>query len=592
VLNPVDVSFQLAYRAALPAAPTGLPSSVAAQVSYDASNHQMIFSGAMTDDQWASLISWAGSDPAKLLAVQNLYQMRWAQGTEVAAATAATPPTITGEMPTILAALRISADDLNAIRVATNLVDAQPPATAQTPLNLANLSQFCRFAILAQSLGWAITDLISLISLAGINPFQLAATNPITDQTAQFVQAAQTVLASRFSVAQLNFIYRAISNPAAGVGPLEANVDLLAMSIQTGLQKIEAANAFVPDPSGKLLRQKLGVILGSADLTAAMDLISGSAVYTSSLSALPAGVTFTGTLANLISYDSANQLLKFNGPMTDTVKAQLLLLSNDAAYQAAVNNLYQQPRGVLSGDLTFLNQADALTQLINSPSPNVGDRYTFVLQILLAYLENTQSQSLVEQSLSQALSLDSPTISLLLAGDPGSASPALLGSERDATQAAIVDFLDVRDGGLLATYFSDTNLTVPTGTKIDPTVNIGASGETVTNPGGVRWVGKVLPQFSESYIFYVSANDGVRLWINDQLVIDQWLNQALSTRTSASLNLNAGQLYDVRLDYYNASATATAVLGWSSKSTSNNVNVSIPQTALFPANTFTTLFRL
>src|SRR5262249_11476448 len=45
--------------------------------------------------------------------------------------------------------------------------------------------------------------------------------------------------------------------------------------------------------------------------------------------------------------------------------------------------------------------------------------------------------------------------------------------------------------------------------------------------------------------------------------------------------------------YYNAStATGTVKLGWSSKSTSNNANVPIPQAKLFPANTFQTLNRL
>jgi hypothetical protein len=592
VLNPLDTNFQLAYRAALPTAPANLPPSFGTQISYDASNHQLVFKGAISDEQWRDLMEWAGSDSTKSLAVQNLYQMRWAKGTEVAAAATNTPATVTDEMPTILAALRISADDLNAIRVATNLVDTPPPTSTQTSLNLANLSQLYRYAILAQSLGLTINDLISLIALIGINPFKLASADPATYQTTRFVRAAQTVLASRFSVAQLNFIYRAISNAAAGVGPLEANVDLLVMTIQSGLQKIAAANAFTPDPNGKFLRQKLGVILNASDLASTMDLIGGSAVYVASLSALSAGLTFIGTLANLISYDSVNQLLKFNGPMTDPVKSQLLALSSDAAYQAAVNNLHQQPRDILTDDLTFLNPMDGIIQLINSPSPNVADRYSYVLQILLSYLIDTQSRSLVMQSLSEALSLDSATISLLLAGDSRFASPALLNSQRDATQPAIVDFLDARGGGLLATYFSDTNLTHMTGTQIDRTVNRDVAGEMVTNPGGARWVGKVLPQLSESYTFYVTANDGVRLWIDGQQLIDQWSKQAVSARTSAPVNLNAGQLYDIRLDYYNASAAATAELGWSSQSTSNNVNIPIPQKALFPANTFATLLSL
>jgi len=122
---------------------------------------------------------------------------------------------------------------------------------------------------------------------------------------------------------------------------------------------------------------------------------------------------------------------------------------------------------------------------------------------------------------------------------------------------------------LLATYFSDTALTTTTRTQIDPTVLVSSQQQAVSNPGGVRWRGKVLPEFSESYTFHVTANDGVRLWVNDQLVIDQWSNQAVSTRVSSPINLIAGQLCDIRLDYYNASATTTVALGWSSKSTSN-----------------------
>lgn len=586
VLNPVDRNLQLAYRAALPTAPSGLPTSSASQITYDSANQQIVFTGAMTDDQWKELIAWAGSDSAKLLAVQNLYQMRWAKGTELAGAAG-----ITSEAPSILAALRISADDLNNIRAAANLLDPTPATPA--PVNLASLSQLYRYAILAQSLGLAISDLISLMALTDINPFQLATSDPITDQTTRFVKVAQTVQASRFSVAQLNFIYRAVSNPAAGVGPLEADVDLLVLTLQTGLQKIVAANAFAPDPNGKLLRQKLGVLLGGADLTTAMDLISGTAVYSASLAALPAGVSFTGVLGNIVSFDSVNQLLKIIGPMSDTVKTQLIALSPTAsAYVSAVNNLYQQPRTLLTEDLTFLNTADATTQLINAPSSNVSDRYTYVLQNLLKYLIDSQSRSLVKQALGQALSLDAATTTLLLDAPAGTTAPALLNSQRDPLQPAVVDFLDAGNGGLLATYFSDVNLSVPVTTRIDPTVNVGAAGEIVSNPGGARWTGKIEAEFSEGYTFYVSANDGVRLWINEQLVIDQWSNQAFSVRTSPVVVLTAGQLYDVRLDYYNVSAAGVAILGWSSKSTSNNNNVLIPPTALFPANTFATLSRL
>jgi GH43 family beta-xylosidase len=38
----------------------------------------------------------------------------------------------------------------------------------------------------------------------------------------------------------------------------------------------------------------------------------------------------------------------------------------------------------------------------------------------------------------------------------------------------------------------------------------------------VRWTGQVQPQFSENYTFQVSADDGVRLWVRGQLIIDRF----------------------------------------------------------------------
>lgn len=582
VLSPVDPALQLTYRAALAAMPAGtVPSSAAGQLTYDGAQHQLVFVGTMTDDQRLDLLTWAAGDAPAVLAVENLYEMRWAPGTDIAPGPGST---ITEATPAILAALRISSDDLGSVRTATGLTDG----ATKTPLNLANLSQLYRHTILGRALGLAIPDLIALVSLTGINPFQLATTDPVTQPAIDFSRAAQTVMASPFSVAELNYIYRAVANPAAGVGPLDANVDLLAITLQTGLGKIAAANSFSPDPTGKVLRQKLGTILGSSQLDDAMGLISGTAVYKSSLAALPAGVTFPDPLSQAVSYDASAQLLKFAGAMTDGQKATLLGLSTDSSYQSAVSSLYQQPRDILSNDLEFLDPAAALVNLISSPLPDLAERYAFVLELLLRHLTDIQSLAFVQQSLSQSIGLNSEVVALVLTGAPSLSSPALLKSQRDSNQPGVVDLLDLRDGGLLATTFSDANLTAVTGERIDPQVK--ANG--ISNPGGARWEGKVQAEFSETYSFYVTANDGVRLWVNGQLLIDQWSSQPVSARTSSPINLNAGELYDLRLDYFNTSATGAVALGWSSKSTNNNVNAPVPTSALFPENAFLTLNRL
>jgi hypothetical protein len=99
-----------------------------------------------------------------------------------------------------------------------------------------------------------------------------------------------------------------------------------------------------------------------------------------------------------------------------------------------------------------------------------------------------------------------------------------------------------------------------------------------TNNYTVRWTGLVQPIFNETYTFYTTTDDGVRLWVNGQLLIDKWVGQSPTT-WSGSLALQAGQLYSVEMDYFQAQGGAVAQLSWSSASTAM---ASIPQTQLYP----------
>jgi hypothetical protein len=38
----------------------------------------------------------------------------------------------------------------------------------------------------------------------------------------------------------------------------------------------------------------------------------------------------------------------------------------------------------------------------------------------------------------------------------------------------------------------------------------------------IRWTGLVVPLYDETYTFYTNTDDGVRLWVNDQLLIPKW----------------------------------------------------------------------
>jgi RHS repeat-associated protein len=138
--------------------------------------------------------------------------------------------------------------------------------------------------------------------------------------------------------------------------------------------------------------------------------------------------------------------------------------------------------------------------------------------------------------------------------------------------------------GLTAKYFDNANFTDLKLTRTDSTVNFDWGGGTPHATVGVdtfsvRWEGKVEPLYSQTYTFYTLTDDGVRLWVNNQLVIDKWTDQG-PTEWSGQIALTAGQRYDIRLEFYENGGGATAKLLWSSASQSK---AAIAQSRLYPA---------
>ena len=154
--------------------------------------------------------------------------------------------------------------------------------------------------------------------------------------------------------------------------------------------------------------------------------------------------------------------------------------------------------------------------------------------------------------------------------------------------------------GLTGYYFQDSsssnigtysaNLFLPANLKVkrlDPGINFTTWSATVspdptlsTTYYTARWVGQVQPQYSETYYFDTKTDDGVKLWVNGQLLIDGW--SYLSTDRLGAITLQAGVLYDIRMEYYQATGAASAVLSWYSNSQVKQV---VPATRLYPDTT-------
>lgn len=139
--------------------------------------------------------------------------------------------------------------------------------------------------------------------------------------------------------------------------------------------------------------------------------------------------------------------------------------------------------------------------------------------------------------------------------------------------------------GLLGSYYNGTTLGTPVAERIDSCVNFdwaefSPAAAVNVNMFSARWTGKIQPLYSETYTFYIASDNGRRVWVNNQLLVDKWTNDVGITY-SGTIDLVAGQKYDIKVEYYDLSGTANIKLEWKS---AQQVREVIPYTQLFLPN--------
>jgi hypothetical protein len=141
--------------------------------------------------------------------------------------------------------------------------------------------------------------------------------------------------------------------------------------------------------------------------------------------------------------------------------------------------------------------------------------------------------------------------------------------------------------GLKAEYFANETLSgTPAAERIDPTVDF--AWESVEPAPGVgehgfsaRWSGTITPRYTERYTLTTRTDDGVRLWIDGKLVIDDWARHAVKANT-VELDLVADQAHELRMEFYEHLGRAEARLLWESASQAREI---VPTERLAPVAT-------
>lgn len=142
--------------------------------------------------------------------------------------------------------------------------------------------------------------------------------------------------------------------------------------------------------------------------------------------------------------------------------------------------------------------------------------------------------------------------------------------------------------GLLGQYYRGKGFRELRLSRTDAMVNFdwGAGSPDPSVPAdqfSVRWSGWIQPPVTGQFTFFVTADDGLRLWIDNQLIIDFWIDQG-ATERSGTASLRADHKHDIRLEYYENGGSATCRLAWSGPGVSKAV---VPAARLYPRDVHT-----
>ena len=248
------------------------------------------------------------------------------------------------------------------------------------------------------------------------------------------------------------------------------------------------------------------------------------------------------------------------GDQNDNLNTPVIFsAANGNAIRVAGMDTYSSPHqvtlSVQNGTLTLAS--------INGLTFNAGGNgtsymtFTGSLTDINAALEGMQYLSTVDFTGTDNLQITTSDLASILAGGP----------KTDAETVAINVSTPSTYAGLLGIYYNNLNGTGTPVYRIDPTVNFNwgnqnapASGIPGCNWSG-SWQGQVQANGSGMYTFYATGDDGVRLWVNGQLICDGWQYQGPTTY-SGQIYLEAGQWYSIRMDYFQGGGGEMAKLEW------------------------------
>ncbi len=121
--------------------------------------------------------------------------------------------------------------------------------------------------------------------------------------------------------------------------------------------------------------------------------------------------------------------------------------------------------------------------------------------------------------------------------------------------------------GLLGEYFDNMELKgQPVLRRVDWQINFdwglgSPAPEIPVDHFSVRWTGKLAPKKSGNYLISHFSDDGMRVYLDNELVIDEWYIQTACMKPKRIV-LEAGRQYNIKIEYFANAPSAVAKLKW------------------------------
>jgi glucose/arabinose dehydrogenase len=168
--------------------------------------------------------------------------------------------------------------------------------------------------------------------------------------------------------------------------------------------------------------------------------------------------------------------------------------------------------------------------------------------------------------------------------DGGAAKHTISTPTADTVYTATYVAAGASGTGLIADYYNNEDFSGTHIQRVEPVVNFkyedGSPDPKIANDTfSAKFSGLFKAAEDATYTFYVKVDDGARLWVGNQLLLNQWSITGKTNEYTGTITLKKGKNYAIRLDYREHTGAADIELRYS---TANTPKAIVPQTALFP----------